>query len=92
MFPAWFDLNRDKLIRARPAAISVYAVLLGDFPDILHKPIPIKLAVLQKALNVEAKTVIGALNLLIDRGFLLEQGRALNGVRKLQVPIERIHS
>lgn len=84
MIPAWFDFHKDRVMQHHPAACTVYASLLS-LENILFEARPIKAWVLAEALGMEKETVLKALNLLVDRGYVVEHGRSANNVRVFSV-------
>lgn len=89
MIPAWFDFHRDRVMQKHPAACTVYATLLS-LENILFEPRPIKAWVLAEALEMEKETVLKGLNLLVERGYLVEHARSANNVRVFSVAIHRV--
>lgn len=84
MFPAWFDFHKDKEINKHPAAGRVYAAILG-LENILFVPRAVKAWVLAEGLGIRKKSVIRSLNLLVQRGYLIEHERDTNNVRRFTV-------
>lgn len=79
MFPALTDLPLDPIIATHPAATRVYLRLLAllDFSEVRA----VKAWALADELFVQKATVIQAFQVLVDRGFLIDQGRSVNNVR-----------
>ena len=87
-FPAWFELHRDRTMRRHPAAMTIYASLL-TLDRILYEPRTVKAWVLAEAEGLEKETVLCAMNLLVERGYLLEHERGPNNVRRFTVATTR---
>lgn len=87
MFPALTDFPLDPIVAAHPASQRVYLRLIAvlDFTT----PRDVKSWVLAEELLVKKSTVIGALTLLIERGFLIDHGRSMNNVRRLTLAWSR---
>lgn len=90
-FPAWFEFHKDRVMQKHPEACTVYASILG-LDNIIFEPRPIKAWVLAEALQMEKKTVLESLNLLVTRGYLTEHARSANNVRVFSVAIHRATS
>lgn len=87
-FPAWFDFARDSVMLRHPATLSVYAHII-ERPKSFHDPQEIKVWWLAETLGFEKETVIKALNLLVERGYLVEHSRAQNNIRRFTVCITK---
>lgn len=87
-YPAWFEFYRDPVIRRHRAACYVYASLLV-LDRIFYEPRAVKAWVLAEALQMEKKTILKALNLLVRRGYLVEHDRTQNGVRQFTIATTR---
>lgn len=87
MFPALTDFPLDPIVAAHPASQRVYLRLIAvlDFTT----PRDVKSWVLAEELLLKKSTVIHALSLLIERGFLLDCGRSQNNVRRLKLAWSR---
>lgn len=83
-FPAWYDFYRDDVIRRHPAAMQVYAAILA-IDDAFYEPCPVKAWALAQSEGLRKKTVIRALDLLVERGYLDEHARGGNNVRRFSV-------
>lgn len=93
IFPAWFDLATDDEIAAQPTALRVYARLIKDYhPSIFFAPQEVKAWALAEMLGTHRDRVADAIALLIERGYVVEHGRAMSNVRLLILPMERVHS
>lgn len=88
-FPAWFDLNRDPAIAAKPSAQRVYAHLIETYPRIFFEPTDAKAWLIAETTHLHRDSVNEGLNLLLARGYLLDHGRGLNNVRRVTVAITR---
>lgn len=87
-YPAWFDLMRDPVIHARPAAQRVYAHLLQN-PRIFYEPEDAKAWKIADELQMSRDTVNDALDVLIEHGYLLDHGRDERKVRRVSVAVVR---
>lgn len=87
MFPALTEFPLDPIIAAHPASQRVYLRLVAvlDFTT----PRDVKAWVLAEELCLKKITVIHALTLLVDRGFLIDRGRSMNRVRRLTLAWSR---
>lgn len=88
-FPAWFDLNRDPVIRDKPSAYSVYAHLIETYPRIFFEPTDAKAWLIAEVTGLARDSVNESLDLLINRGYLILHGRGLNNVRRVTMAITR---
>lgn len=86
MFPdiigALFD---DATLWRHPTSLRVYRHLARNHPLIYHEPQEIKSWFLAQQLRTNRQRVQKSLELLIRRGFVIECGRAKNGVRSLML-------
>jgi DNA-binding MarR family transcriptional regulator len=87
-FPAWFELYRDRIISQKPSACRVYAYLLEN-PRCQFEIQDVKAWLVAEELGMARDSVNEALNLLIQRGYVLDHGRGQNNVRRLTVAITR---
>lgn len=89
MFPALTDFPLDPVIGCHPAAQRIYLRLIAllDFSE----PRDVKAWVLADELLMRKATVIKALGILVDRGFLIDRGRSMNNVRKFTLAWSRPH-
>lgn len=83
-FPAWFDFHKDAVIRRHPAAMVLYAHLVG-VPESHWTPQPLKAWALADEFKFKKETIISAMNLLVKRGYLIEHARGTNNVRAFTV-------
>lgn len=83
-YPAWFDFHRNQAMRRHPACGNVYAAMLC-LENVFFEPRAVKAWVLAEALELEKETVLRALNLLVEHGFLVEHARGQNNVRRFTV-------
>lgn len=88
-FPAWFDLNRDPAIRDKPSASAVYAHLIETYPRIFFEPTDAKAWLIAQVTHLARDSVNESLDLLINRGYLIDHGRGLNNVRRVTIAITR---
>ena len=88
VFAAWFAIHNDDVIVDHPTALRVYARLLRN-PLIFTQPQDVKAWTLAQEMHTHQDRVNGALNLLVERGYVIEHGRGLNRVRRLTLAIER---
>lgn len=89
IYAAWFDLHNDDVIVAHPTALRVYAHLLRN-PLIFMKPQPVKIWYIAEKLRAGKDNVIASLNLLVERGYVIEHERGAKGVRNVTLAIERV--
>lgn len=87
-FPAWFDLHRDSVIASHPSAGRVYAYLLEN-PRCQFEIQDVKAWLIAEQRGMARDSVNKALDLLIERGYIIEHGRGQNNVRRLTVAIVR---
>lgn len=83
-FPAWYEFQRDPVIRQNPSAYPIYAELL-QVPRILFEPADVKAWLLAERVKMRKQTVLRILDLMITRGFVLDHGRGDNNVRRLSI-------
>ena len=83
-FPAWFDFHKDRVIRRHPIAGALYADLLST-PESHWIPQAVKAYVFADENDCEKETVLRAMNLLVERGYLKEHPKGVNGVRSFTV-------
>lgn len=83
-FPAWFDFHKDKVIRRHPIAMCLYAHLV-NIPESFFEPQPVKAYVFAEEYNFKKANVLKAMNLLVERGYLIEHAKGMNGVRSFTV-------
>lgn len=83
-FPAWFDFTRDPVMLRHPATLAVYAAIIQR-PRCFHDPQEVKAWLMADELGFEKETVLKALNLLVERGYLQEHERAQNNIRRFTV-------
>lgn len=83
-FPAWFDFHKDAVVRRHPAAMVLYAHVVG-IPESHWKPQQLKAWVLAVEFKFEKGTILSAMDLLVGRGYLIEHARGLNNVRSFTV-------
>lgn len=88
MFSAWFALHEDDVIVDHPTAMRVYARLLRN-PRIFTEPQDVKAWAMADDLHTHRDRVNAALDLLVERGYVVEHKRGLNQVRRLTLAIER---
>ena len=86
MFPAWFDLQRDRVIADTPAASRVYAHLIEN-PHCHFEIQDVKAWLIAEQRGMSPGTVNAALDLLIKRGYVISHGRGQNNVRRVTVAI-----
>jgi Fe2+ or Zn2+ uptake regulation protein len=84
-FPAWFDFQRDRVVADSPTVSRVYAFLLEN-PRCFEKQ-DVKAWLIAEQRGMARDSVNRALDLLVERGYLIEHGRGLNKVRCLSVAI-----
>lgn len=87
-FPAWYDLHKDRVIAANPSTIRVYAHLLEN-PRCTFEIQDVKAWLVAETLGMARNSVNDALDLLINRGYLIDHGRGQNNVRRITVAIHR---
>lgn len=87
-FPAWFDFQRDRVIADSPTASRVYAYLLEN-PRCHFEIQDVKAWLIAEQRQMSPGTVNQALDLLIERGYLVSHGRGQNNVRRITVAICR---
>lgn len=87
-FPAWFDFQRDRVIAAKPTASRVYAYLL-ELPNSQWVVQDVKAWLIAEQRQMSPDSVNEALDLLIDRGYVINHGRGQNNVRRLTVALVR---
>ena len=87
-YPAWFDLHKDPVIAQSPSASRVYAYLLEN-PRCQFEIQDVKAWLIAEQRGMARDSVNKALDLLVDRGYLIEHGRGQNNVRRLTVAIVR---
>lgn len=73
-FPAWFAFHRDPLLRRHTVAQTLYAEMLIR-PDSLSIPVEVKGWAWAKLLGVDRANLVRALNLLVERGYLIEAAK-----------------
>lgn len=83
-YPAWFELHRDRQILASPAAMTVYAYLVGQQRG-FHEVVDVKTWAVGELLHINRKHVGRVLNLLTTRGYLTEHECGLNRVRRFTI-------
>jgi DNA-binding MarR family transcriptional regulator len=83
-FPAWFEIHRDEVIAERPSAFRVYAFLLEN-PRALYEIQEPKAWFIAEQRKMSPDSVNEALDLLIERGYLIFHGRGQNNVRRVSV-------
>ena len=88
MFAAWFDIHDDAAVVDHPTALRVYARLLRN-ARIFTEPQDVKAWALAAELRTHRDRVNAALDLLVERGYLVDHERGLNRVRRLTVAIVR---
>lgn len=88
-WPAWFELNKDPIVRARPAAQNVYSYLIEHYPRIFFEPQDVKAWAIAEALHIARDSANHALDLLIERRYLLDHGRGQNNVRRVTIALTR---
>jgi hypothetical protein len=74
--PAWHDFYDDPVARANPVMRLVYAEVFSRGCRHLAEPLEVKGWVWARLLKIERKSLIRALNLLVERGYLHEHARA----------------
>jgi hypothetical protein len=74
-FPAWYDFADDLVMRKQVVAHIVYADIIRR-DDVLRLPVEVKGWVWARRLKVERKSLVRALDLLVERGYLQEHPRA----------------
>lgn len=82
---AYIELLADAKITDHPTALRVYGLLLRD-PLIQAAPRVVKIAAMALALGLRCASVSEAINLLVERGYLVDCGRNARGMRRLLVP------
>ena|SRR3990167_2485199 len=87
-FPAWIAFHRDEVIRRHSAAQVLYADLLCR-PQSFYRPVSLKAYILAEQWHFTKETVLGAMNLLVTRGYLTEHARGQNNVRSFTVNLVR---
>lgn len=87
-YAAWFDLHRDPVIARRPTALRVYAALVGEQRG-FYEPCGCKAWAMAAMLDVKTESVLEALNVLVDRGYLVEHDRGENQVRRFTIVFQR---
>jgi Mn-dependent DtxR family transcriptional regulator len=88
MFAAWFEIHDDDTIVDSPTALRVYARLLRN-PLIFTEPQDVKAWVLAGEMKVHPTSVQAAIQLLVDRGYVIDHGRGVHNVRRLTIAIAR---
>jgi hypothetical protein len=83
-FPAWFDFHKDPVIRRHPIAMVLYAHMVS-IPESFYVPQPLKAYVFAAENAFEKGNVLKAMNLLVERGYLIEHKKGVNGVRAFTV-------
>jgi predicted transcriptional regulator len=79
-FPALLALATDPVIATHPTAQRVYLHILNSLD--FSQPRDVKGWVIAKELKVRTQTVYVSLDTLVERGFLVDQGRSVNNVRR----------
>lgn len=87
MLPALDQLMLDPIIAERPAVHRVYWLLLKtlDVNEVRH----VKAWTVAETLKLNKKTVFKALELLVDRGYLIEHDRTTNNIRQFTLAYSR---
>jgi DNA-binding MarR family transcriptional regulator len=86
-WPAFVEMLEDEELTL--GAWRVYMRLVRTNPTIFHEPRSIKMWRIAHDLKVEKRTVIEAVNLLLRRGYLIDCGRGVANIRRVQVAIIR---
>lgn len=88
IYAAWFDLHNDDVVVDHPTAMRVYARLLRN-PLIFMLPQDVKGWLIADDMKVQPRSVYRAIDLLIERGYVIDHGRGTNNVRRLTLAMER---
>jgi hypothetical protein len=91
IYAAWFDLHNDDAVIDHPTAMRVYARLVRN-PLIFLTPQEIKTWALADDMHTHRDRVKAALDLLVERGYVIEHPRGTNGVRRLTLAMDREQS